>query len=100
MTQRNGFETRHRWHQINWKEFREDPNTISMPQPEWLYGHDAEKYTRDRWDEIVDHLRNGTPFKSTNTYDGYVHEDWTAAGVMEMEKTTAPSPAVHARTKL
>ncbi|KIW56658.1 hypothetical protein PV05_05298 [Exophiala xenobiotica] len=97
LAQRNGFETRHRWHKTNWKEFDKDPSTINLPQPNWLYAHDAEAYTYERWHDVVEHLTNGKPFKSTNTYPGHVHEDWTVAGVMEAEKEMAPPPALRAR---
>jgi hypothetical protein len=97
LAQRNGFETRHRWHKTNWKEFEKDPNTINLPQPDWLYAHDAEAYTYERWNDVVRHLRDGTEFKSTNTYKGHVHEDWTVAGVMEAEKEIAAPPRLRAR---
>ncbi|KAK5219364.1 hypothetical protein LTR99_010405 [Exophiala xenobiotica] len=92
LAQRNGFETRHRWHKTNWKAFGEDKSTINLPQPDWLYRHDAESYTYDRWEDVTEHLLTRKPFISTNTYDGHIHEDWTVKGVMEMEKGIAPPP--------
>ena len=91
LAQKNGFETRHRWHKTDWKAFARDPDSINLPQPDWLYAHDAEKYTKERWAEVKAHLRGetDTPFVNTNTYPGYVHEDWTVQSVMEMEKETA-----------
>jgi len=92
LAQRNGFETRHRWHKTNWKAFDQDKSSINLPQPDWLYRHDAESYTYERWEDVTEHLLTGKPFVSTNTYDGHVHEDWTVQGVMEMEKGVAPPP--------
>ena len=97
LAQRNGFETRHRWHKTNSKEFGKNPNTINLPQPDWLYAHDAEAYSYARWDNVVAHLKEGKPFKSTNTYEGHLHEDWTVAGVMEAEKEIAPPPRLRAK---
>lgn len=97
LSQRNGFETRHRWHKTDWKEFKKDPNTINLPQPDWLYGHDAEKYAYERWDDVVRHVNYGQPLHSTNTYPGYIHEDWTVKGVMEMEKQTAKPLVLRAK---
>jgi hypothetical protein len=38
--------------------------------------------------------------KSTNTYPGHLHQDWTVAGVMEAEKGVAPPTALRARLYL
>jgi hypothetical protein len=89
LSQRNGFETRHRRHKTDWKAFKADPNSINLPQPDWLYGFDAEGYTIDRWDEVVKHMTEGVPFKSTNVPEGHVHQEWSVAGVMEQEKHMA-----------
>jgi len=89
LAQRNGFETRHRWHKTDWKAFAEDPSSINLPQPDWLYDHDAESYTVSRWTDVVAHITEGTPFTSTNIPKGYIHEDWSVASVMEQEMQTA-----------
>lgn len=90
LTQRNGFETRHRWHKTDWKAFARDPESINLPQPDWLYSHDAEQYAQSRWKDVTAYLEGRAPhFISTNTYPGYIHEDWTIAGVMEAEKMEA-----------
>ncbi|KAK5458386.1 hypothetical protein LTS15_004466 [Exophiala xenobiotica] len=97
LAQRHGFETRHRWHKTNLEDFDKDPSTINIPQLNWLYAHDAEVFTYERWNDVVEHLADGRPFTSTNTYPGHLHEDWTVAGVMEAKKEVAPPPASRAR---
>jgi hypothetical protein len=89
LAQRGGFETRHRWHKTDWDAFKDNSTSIKLPQPDWIYKHDAEKYTYDRWDDVVKSLTTGTPFASTNTPPGHVHRDWTISEAMELEKQTA-----------
>lgn len=59
---------------------------MKMPQPTWIYGHDAEQYAYDRLQEAVDSVENGTTFHSTNTPPGHVHEGWTVEVMMALEK--------------
>jgi len=80
-----GWETRHRWHQTDWEAVAANPEFLKLPQPEWLNGHDAEKYADDNFESVVSHLEKGTPFQSTNVPDGYVHEDWTIQTMMARE---------------
>ncbi len=56
-----------------------------MPQPTWLYCHDAEQYARDRVAEAAKSVETGEPFLSTNTPEGHVHEDWTVEMMMALE---------------
>ncbi|KAF2186194.1 FAD/NAD(P)-binding domain-containing protein [Zopfia rhizophila CBS 207.26] len=85
LTQRMGWETRHRWHQTDWDAVAANPEFLKLPQPEWLNGHDAEQYAYDNFDAVVSHLEKGTPFRSTSVPDGYVHEDWTIETMMARE---------------
>ncbi|KAH8753277.1 hypothetical protein F5883DRAFT_632839 [Diaporthe sp. PMI_573] len=70
-TQRIGWEIRHRWHQTDWEAVQKDPECIKLPQPDWLYGEDAEAYARENYDAVVEHLDKGLPFKNTNVPPGY-----------------------------
>jgi len=96
LAQRNGFETRHRWHKTDWDAFKQDPHSIDLPQPNWLYGHDPEQYTINRWEDVLAHLIDGKPFVSTNTPEGHVHEEWSVEAVLEEEKGTA-KPLSHSK---
>ncbi|KAH7351465.1 hypothetical protein BKA66DRAFT_575559 [Pyrenochaeta sp. MPI-SDFR-AT-0127] len=77
LTQRMGWETRHRWHQTDWEAVAANPEFLKLPQPEWLNGHDAEQYADTQFDKVVEHLSSGSSFKSSNIPEGHVHQDWT-----------------------
>ncbi|EUC27321.1 hypothetical protein COCCADRAFT_112011 [Bipolaris zeicola 26-R-13] len=70
-----GWETRHRWHQTDWEAVERNPEFLKIPQPLWLYCHDAEAYAYEKCQAVVDHVKSGTPFESANLPEGYVHED-------------------------
>lgn len=56
-----------------------------MPQPMWLYCHDARKYAYDRCDEVVASLEASQPFVSSNLPEDYKHEDWTVEMMLALE---------------
>ncbi|KAH6955727.1 hypothetical protein BKA56DRAFT_706811 [Ilyonectria sp. MPI-CAGE-AT-0026] len=89
LTQRMGWETRHRWHQIDWDMVEADPEYLKMPQPLWLYCHDAAKYAYERCEEAAKSVETGAPFVSTNLPEGYVHEDWNIDMMMDLESQQA-----------
>lgn len=91
LTQKLGWETRHRWHQTDWDAVKNDPDVIRMPQPAWLYGADAEKYAYDNAQAVIKAIEEGTRFVSTNVPEGHVHEDWTIESMMALESKTAES---------
>lgn len=84
-----GWETRHRWHQTDWDAVKANSEILKMPQPIWLFGHDAEQYAYDRCAEAVESVRTNKSFKSTNTPKDHVHEDWTVEMMMGLEKEQA-----------
>lgn len=86
LTQRLGWETRHRWNYTDWDAVAKDSTYVKYAQPEWLQCHDARKYAIDKYEEVVSHLQHGTPFQSTNVPEGYVHEDWTLEDMTRLEK--------------
>jgi hypothetical protein len=83
-----GWETRHAWHQTDWDAVAADPNYLKLPQHGWILGHDARKYARDNFEGVVRHLRNGTPFVSTNVPKGHVHEEWTVEALLQHDGQT------------
>ena len=86
LTQRMGWETRHRWHQTDWEVVASNPEFLKMPQPKWLFEFDAEKYAADHLEQVVDSVENGSAFISTNVPEDHVHEDWTVEMMMALEK--------------
>jgi hypothetical protein len=81
-----GWETRHRWHQTDWEFIKSNPEFLKMPQPRWLYGHDAEQYAKDRADDVVKSIQDPSiPFRSTNIPEDHVHEDWTVEMMLALE---------------
>jgi hypothetical protein len=89
LTQRMGWETRHRWHQTDWEALASNPDILKLPQPRWLNGSDAEQYAYDNFEAMKSHLQKGTPFKSTNVPEDHVHEDWTIETMMSFEHKKA-----------
>lgn len=57
----------------------------------WIVTHDAEAYARQRFDEALDHLQNGTPFKNTNTPPGMVYRPWTADTLLGQKEKGEPT---------
>lgn len=85
LTQRLGWETRHRWHFTDWEAVAKNPELLKLPQPTWLQCHDAETYARENVGAAVSHIKNGTPFTSTNVPEGHIHENWTIDDMVRME---------------
>ncbi|KAJ0420300.1 hypothetical protein BJY00DRAFT_313239 [Aspergillus carlsbadensis] len=90
LTQRMGWETRHRWHQTDWAAISQHPEVLNLPQPAWLNGHDAAQYARDNYDAVMSHVIKGTDFVSTNLPDGYRHEEWTIEDMLSKEGQQVP----------
>lgn len=80
-----GWETRHRWHQTDWAAAKSNPEYLKMPQPMWLYCHDARQYAYDRCEEAAASLKSDKDFVSSNLPDGYKHEDWTVEMMLALE---------------
>ncbi|KAL2065416.1 hypothetical protein VTL71DRAFT_3086 [Oculimacula yallundae] len=85
-TQLMGWETRHKWHQTDWKVVQENPESIKLPQPDWLYAGDAEDYSYKNYDAVVEHLEKGSPFENTNLPPGYKYTGWSIDEMMELDK--------------
>lgn len=57
----------------------------------WLNGHDADDYASKNAGAVFSHVRNGTPFESTNLPEGYKHEDWTIETMLSKEGSKVDS---------
>lgn len=81
-----GWETRHKWHQTDWNLVRDNPEYLQIPQPDWLYGGDPERYSYENYDAVVEHIEKGTPFKNTNIPPGYEYTEWSTDEMMDLDK--------------
>jgi F420-dependent methylenetetrahydromethanopterin dehydrogenase len=84
-----GWELRHFWHKTDWDLVAANPDLLKMPQPQWLFGGDAERLVDDTYDEVMAAVENGTEFRPNNLPEGYIHEDWTVESMMALEKEQA-----------
>ncbi|KEF51088.1 uncharacterized protein A1O9_12870, partial [Exophiala aquamarina CBS 119918] len=82
LTQRMGWELRHFWHKTDWDLVAAQPELLQMPQPQWLFGGDAEKLVGESYDEVMKAVEEGTDFRPDNLPKAYVHEDWTVESMM------------------
>ena len=89
LTQRIGWEQRHRMHQTDWEQVKKDPQYLRFSFPHWLISVDAGNYATEAYDEVKDHLLNGAPFTPKNLPKDYAHQDWTIEKMMAMEKELA-----------
>jgi 2-polyprenyl-6-methoxyphenol hydroxylase-like FAD-dependent oxidoreductase len=86
LTQRMGWETRHKWHQTDWELVKANPEFLRLPQPDWLYSADAHNYGAENYEAVMSSLNGGEKFQNTNVPQGYIHQDWTIETMMQMDK--------------
>ncbi|KAG8665100.1 uncharacterized protein FPOAC1_013078 [Fusarium poae] len=84
LTQRLGWENRHRWQQTDWDEVKKNPEFLRFPMPGWLYDADARKYAYDNAEAVIAHIKTGAPFTNTNVPEGHVHQEWTMDEVVAL----------------
>ena len=61
-----GIETREMWHKTDWELVKDQPETVSMPNPAWLFAHSPQKYAYDEFDIAVHAVETGTSYVPTN----------------------------------
>ncbi|QPC60721.1 hypothetical protein HYE67_002952 [Fusarium culmorum] len=77
LTQRLGWETRHRWQQTDWDAVKRNPELLRFPMPGWLYDANARQYAYENAEAVIAHIKTGAPFINTNIPEGHVHQEWT-----------------------
>ncbi len=77
------------WHKTDWNLCRKHPELLKIPQPQWLFGGDAEAFAYENYNAAVKHLTTGEPITLTNIPEGHKHSDWTIELMMELEKDQA-----------
>ncbi|CVL13519.1 related to maackiain detoxification protein 1 [Fusarium proliferatum] len=93
LTQRLGWENRHRWQQTDWDEVKKNPEFLRFPMPGWLYDADARKYAYDNAEAVIAHIKTGAPFISTNVPQGHVHQEWTMDEIVALFGSQKPEQA-------
>ncbi|PNP73559.1 hypothetical protein FNYG_13104 [Fusarium nygamai] len=84
LTQRLGWETRHRWQQTDWDAVKRNPELLRFPMPGWLYDANARQYVYDNAQAVIAHIKTGAPFTNTNVPEGHVHQEWTMDEVVAL----------------
>ncbi|KAK6369501.1 hypothetical protein LTS17_009407 [Exophiala oligosperma] len=66
LAQKMGIETREMWHRTNWELVKEQPDTVSMPNPAWLFAHSPQQYAYDEFDLALHSIETGMNYVPTN----------------------------------
>lgn len=66
LAQKIGIETREAWHKTDWELAAKDPKSVSMPLPNWLFGHDPQKYAYAEFDKAAEAVQTGGVYTPTN----------------------------------
>ncbi|KAJ5125332.1 hypothetical protein N7526_007509 [Penicillium atrosanguineum] len=53
----------------------------------WIWSHDPERYAIDNYGKVLAHLKNGTPFQSTNIPPGHVYKPWTIDELLQAKES-------------
>ncbi|CAO2650467.1 Nn.00g017590.m01.CDS01 [Neocucurbitaria sp. VM-36] len=64
--QRLGVETRDVWHNTDWEAFGKDSSVITMPRPNWIFGHDCQEYAYMEYDKVASALESGEEYQPSN----------------------------------
>ncbi|EXJ68175.1 uncharacterized protein A1O5_08790 [Cladophialophora psammophila CBS 110553] len=66
LAQQIGKETREIWHKTDWELAKKNPQSLSMPLPSWLFGHDPQRYAYEEFDAAASSVQNGTAYVPKN----------------------------------
>lgn len=66
LAQQIGKETREVWHKTDFEQAKKNPESLSMPLPQWLFGHDPQKYAYDEFEVAAEAVENGTEYIPKN----------------------------------
>ncbi|KAK5120351.1 hypothetical protein LTR85_006290 [Meristemomyces frigidus] len=69
---------------------RHNTEVAGKPKPphlgRWIVEHDPEEYVRQNYEVAVAHLKDGAPFRNTNTPPGLVYTPWTIDGLLNAQQ--------------
>ncbi|OQV09312.1 FAD binding domain-containing protein [Cladophialophora immunda] len=66
LAQKMGVETREVWHRTNWELLKTNPETVSMPNPAWLFAHNPQDYAYEEFDIAAHAMETGSAYLPTN----------------------------------
>lgn len=92
--QQSGFVNREELHNADLDAIEANPDVSDVgffKIGSWVWAHDAEAYTREKFHECLSHVQNGTPFRNTNLPPGHVYKQWTMASENERMAAQIPS---------
>jgi len=61
-----GIETRDIWHRTDWTQFKENKSYLELPQPDWVFGHDPQKYAYEEFATAARAVETGAPYQPRN----------------------------------
>jgi hypothetical protein len=66
-------------HHTDWDAVASNPRLIRTRFPRWLYQHDPEAYTFEKFDSALHHILNNnqSDFQNTNFPPGHRFKKWT-----------------------
>ncbi|KAI1608312.1 hypothetical protein EDD36DRAFT_469720 [Exophiala viscosa] len=66
LAQQIGKETREIWHKTDFEAIKKNPQSLSMPLPAWLFGHDPQGYAYEEFEAAASSIENGTDYIPKN----------------------------------
>lgn len=94
--QKLGFANAFRNHNTDWEGAKKEPKKAQPKLPQWIWRHNPELYTNERWEEVEAYVKDGglekesrgekSTFKNTNIPPGYEWKLWTIEEMMEEGK--------------
>jgi len=61
-----GIETREAWHKTDWDAVKRNAETVQLPQPDWIFGHDPQKYAYEEFETAAKAVKTGGPYQPRN----------------------------------
>ncbi len=66
LAQKMGLETREAWHKTDFDRVKDEPDTVSMPNPDWLFSHRPQNYAYEEFDLAAAAVETGSEYVATN----------------------------------
>lgn len=73
--QLGGLELEKYWLNIDWDAAEKDPTILKIPRPDWVYGHDCQKYVYEEFEKVAQAIEQGQEYVPHNcpTAGKYFH---------------------------